>query len=117
MSYEWNPFFQYLRRNFTSEDLRRMRRRAGRKASARKDRPAISNGDMIRRMSDEELAEFLVSEDAQACSHCEYYDNETQRCYLDNPCVTELACVMLLDWLSSKAEPLPESERSRDKEG
>lgn len=51
----------------------------------------MTNGDVIRNMTDEEIADFLLSEDANACSHCEYYDHETQRCYLDNPCVTELS--------------------------
>ena len=72
----------------------------------------MTNGDVIRNMTDEEIADFLLSEDANACSHCEYYDHETQRCYLDNPCVTELSRVMLLEWLSSQTV----SERS-EKEG
>lgn len=72
----------------------------------------MTNGDVIRNMTDEEIADFLLSEDANACSHCEYYNHEIQRCYLDNPCVTELARVMLLEWLSSKTI----SERS-EKEG
>lgn len=68
----------------------------------------MTNGDVIRNMTDEEIADFLLSEDANACSHCEHYNHEINRCYLDNPCVTELARVMLLEWLSSQTV----SERS-----
>jgi len=34
----------------------------------------MTNGDKIRNMTNEELAAFLVSEDAQACEHCDFYD-------------------------------------------
>lgn len=68
----------------------------------------MTNGDRIRNMTDEELSAFLMSEDAQACAHCEYYDGETMRCNLDNPCVTELGRAFLFAWLSSETV----SERS-----
>lgn len=62
----------------------------------------MTNGDVIRNMTDEEIADFLLSEESSACFHCEYYDHEIKRCYLDNPCVKGLAWVMLLEWLSSQ---------------
>ena len=60
-------------------------------------------------MTDEELAGFLVSRESDACTHCEFYNSDINRCYLDNPCVSELASVMLLDWLTSEKGICPGS--------
>ena len=38
MSYEWNPYFQYLSNRFTSKDIRKMRRRAGQMNRAQKNK-------------------------------------------------------------------------------
>lgn len=63
----------------------------------------MTNGDRIRKMTNEELAESVVSGELDPCTHCEFYDGEILKCRLDNPCVKELACTELLDWLSSEA--------------
>lgn len=68
-----------------------------------------TNADMIRSMTDEELADFFVSREADACTHCEFYNSGVNRCYLDNPCVSELASVMLLGWLISEKGTCPGS--------
>lgn len=65
-----------------------------------------TNADMIRSMTDEELAGFLVSRESDACTHCEFYNSDINRCYLDNPCVKELAEMYLLDYL---CRPVQES--------
>lgn len=65
-----------------------------------------TNADMIRSMTDEELAGFLVSRESDACTHCEFYNSDINRCYLDNPCVKELAEMYLLDYLG---RPVQES--------
>ena len=59
-----------------------------------------TNGDHIRNMTDQELANFLTSEDAEACRHCEF-ENLLGGCNLDNPCVKELAVAEMHDWLAS----------------
>lgn len=56
-----------------------------------------NNADRIRKMSDEELADFL--EEFEACDVCKYYDKN--RCTFENPCVHEFAGIMILDWLKS----------------
>lgn len=61
----------------------------------------MTNGDRIRSMTDEDLANFLISEDAEACKHCEF-ENLLGGCNLDNPCVKELAAASLQNWLSSE---------------
>lgn len=68
-----------------------------------------TNADMIRSMTDEELADFLVSGESDACTHCEFYNSGINRCCLDNPCVSELASVMLLGWLTSEKGICPGS--------
>lgn len=60
----------------------------------------MTNGDKIRSMTDEELAFFLISEDANACTHCEF-DTALFGCQLNNPCVKELAVAEMQDWLAS----------------
>ncbi len=70
----------------------------------------MTNGDKIRNMTDDGLAEFLVSADADACAHCEYHYDDFG-CRLDNPCVTPLAYQILKDWLSETV-----SERSENRE-
>ena len=69
----------------------------------------MTNGDKIRNMTDDDLAEFLISADATACTHCEYHYDDFG-CRLDNPCVAPMACTILKDWLSSEAV----SERSEN---
>lgn len=68
-----------------------------------------TNGDRIRRMTDEELADFLLSEKSDVCTHCEFHGKDFNRCTLENPCVKELASTMLLDWLASEKETSPGS--------
>jgi len=67
----------------------------------------MTNGDKIRNMTNEELAAFLVSEDAQACEHCDFYDGETMQCICNGLCMvegqTEIAKAVLISWLSSEA--------------
>lgn len=63
----------------------------------------MTNGDKIRNMTNEELADFLVSEDVIACTHCEFYNGEVKRCYLDNPCVKVLASTEFVYWLYAEA--------------
>ena len=66
----------------------------------------MTNGDKIRNMTDEELAAFLLSEDAQACAHCDFYDCEALLCTIDDLCIvegeTDPAQAMLLAWLSTE---------------
>lgn len=76
------------------------------------DEKVMTNGDRIRNMSDEELADSMVSGELDVCIHCEFYDPLTTRCMPDNPCVKELAYAVFLDWLKSKAF----SERSENTE-
>lgn len=68
-----------------------------------------TNGDRIRRMTDEELADFLVSGESDACTHCEFHGKDFGRCTLENPCVIKLASVMLSGWLASESRTCPES--------
>lgn len=74
----------------------------------------MTNGDKIRNMTNEELAVFFVSEDAQVCAHCDYYDGETMKCICNGLCLvegqTETAKAVLISWLSSQAL----SERSEN---
>lgn len=63
-------------------------------------RKKMSNADVIRNMTDEELAEFL--EGFTICDHCEYYKNE--RCTLDNPCVHGFAQAMAQEWLQTEVD-------------
>lgn len=80
----------------------------------------MTNGDRIRNMTDEELANAVVSGELDACTHCEFYDGVIGSCNLDNPCVKELAYVELLVWIQSDSErpekpsPLRSEENSED---
>lgn len=59
-----------------------------------------TNADRIRKMNDEELADFL--EEFEACDVCKYLDNN--RCTFENPCVHEFAGAMIYDWLQSEVK-------------
>lgn len=74
----------------------------------------MTNGDKIRSMTDDGLAEFLVSADADACAHCEYHYGDFG-CRLDNPCVTPLAYQILKDWLSETVSERSEKEGAENK--
>lgn len=65
---------------------------------------AITNGDKIRRLADEELAKFLS--EFSACNVCEYYDPETHRCDTDSNflCVKAYAEAIIGDWLKQPEE-------------
>ena len=65
---------------------------------------AITNGDKIRRLADEELAKFLS--EFSACNVCEYYDPETHRCDTDSNflCVKAYAEAIIGDWLRQPVE-------------
>lgn len=65
---------------------------------------AITNGDKIRRLEDEELARFLS--EFSACKVCEHYNKEADRCYADSGfvCVKEYAQAIIGDWLKQPVE-------------
>lgn len=59
-----------------------------------------TNADVIRAMSDEELAEFL--EEFEVCTHCKYADGI--RCTFENPCTHGFASAMAYEWLKSEVK-------------
>lgn len=68
----------------------------------------MTNGDKVRNMTNEELADFLISRESESCSHCEYHDEHLD-CLLGSPCFQQ-AFDVLKKWLSAEAEAV--SERS-----
>lgn len=75
-----------------------------------------TNGDRIRDMTDDEMADFLESGQANACIHCDEYDKEKKRCTFNGRCKTEFAVAALYDWLSSPADQEPEEIKEEDYE-
>ena len=64
----------------------------------------MTNGDRIRSMTDDKLADWLSEiEKIQGipCSVCQYHING--RCHMDNPCVKRYAAAMFYEWLRSEA--------------
>lgn len=64
----------------------------------------MTNGERIRDMADEELAEFLS--EFRACNVCEQFDKRLDRCGADNHfvCVKEYAEAIIGDWLKQPVE-------------
>lgn len=63
----------------------------------------MTNGDKIRKMSDEELAAFITDteiagDDAKGCNMCIY--QPFMRCVITNDCYTGIK-----KWLESEAQP------------
>ncbi|MCM1237626.1 MAG: hypothetical protein NC489_46785 [Ruminococcus flavefaciens] len=62
----------------------------------------MTNGDRVRKMADAELAAFLVSDDAKACTHCK--ENHTAYgCHSDICCTLGFAAAVMQGWLSEEA--------------
>lgn len=63
----------------------------------------MTNADKIRSMSDEELAEFLIRQ--QACDNCEYFGGGS-RCKAPNEfkCTNEYATAVVQKWLQSEVK-------------
>lgn len=61
----------------------------------------MTNGDEVRKMTDEELADFLISRESEPCSHCEY-QYEHLDCRLGSPCIAQ-AFDAIKKWLSAEA--------------
>ena len=103
MSYEWNPYFQYLSNRFTSKDIRKMRRRAGQMNRAQKNKqPKITNGDRIRSMTDAELACFFCLDVCIPCVHCEFGD---RMCSPSLPCSDQFKAGVFYEWLQKEWKP------------
>lgn len=62
----------------------------------------MTNGDIVRKMTDEELTNFLISRESEPCSHCEY-QHEHLDCLLGSPCFQQ-AFDVLKKWLSAESE-------------
>lgn len=66
--------------------------------------PQPTKADHIRKMSDAELAKFLIN--FEACIACEFYNSEYKRC--DMPpemlCVKEYAEAVTLKWLQEEGK-------------
>ena len=60
----------------------------------------MTNADRIRKMTDEELAEFWANE--TICEHC-IHDNN-QRCDFDTVCTRSYAEAMAFKWLQKEVE-------------
>lgn len=69
----------------------------------------MTNGDRIRSMTDEELADFLISADSSCCAHCKYFDVENaddfEGCRLEGPCGKDVAAASFQKWLSTEYVP------------
>ena len=62
----------------------------------------MTNGDRIRSMTDEELADFLTSDDVNACTHCKLLEYAVDGLPLPCPCRKDGEVPVFLKWLSSE---------------
>lgn len=64
----------------------------------------MTNGDHVRNMTDEELADILI--DFCACDVCEHHTeyNEYESCSFGNICVKEYAKAITQKWLQAEVE-------------
>lgn len=65
----------------------------------------MTNGDWIRSMTDEELADFLNSYEARVCAHCKYDVDST--CIIEDEnivCTRDYVHEVYVNWLSSEAD-------------
>lgn len=106
MAYERNSYFQYLKRNFTGEDIKRIFRRSRKSVQNKKDEKIITNGDRIRSMTDEELADFMATDAVIACMHC---NDNMQICSAESGCKRPHEVNVFLSWLQEEWQPEGES--------
>lgn len=73
----------------------------------------MTNGDRIRSMTDDELADFLQSYESRVCCHCKYDD--AIGCNFGNDdiiCTSYYVHGVFLEWLSKEADLRLEKENS-----
>lgn len=72
----------------------------------------MTNGDRIRSMTDDELADFLMSYESKVCAHCKYDDDIGCNFGDDGEVVCDKSYVhsVFTEWLSSESL----SERSEN---
>lgn len=98
-----NPLIVYCKMN-AKEHLSVMDRDSGViGAFLRDSKKPQTNADIIRSMSDEELAEFLIKQ--HACDNCEYFGGGS-RCKAPNEfkCTNEYATAVVQKWLQSEVK-------------
>lgn len=62
----------------------------------------MTNGDAVRNMTNEELADFLMSKGAKACELCDYNDSY-YGCKHQIVCTKEHVRSVYINWLSTEA--------------
>lgn len=80
-----------------------MCRRVGQMNRAQKNKqPKITNGDMIRSMSDVELANFFATDAVIVCMHC---NNDMHVCGEGHGCGKYHAASVFCKWLGEEWQP------------
>lgn len=103
MFIDLNTYFQYLSSRFTSKDIKRMCKHGGQMNRAQKNKQSeITNGDMIRSMSDVELANFLATDAVIACTHCK---GDLCICHKGEHCEHAHEASVFCDWLGKRWQP------------
>lgn len=70
----------------------------------------MTNGDKIRSMTNEELADFLLGEDSKPCTHCQYNTDSIGCVGIDTICTHDHVTDVLEKWLLQTVSERSENE-------